>query len=522
VVAWSTGAAVLANESLAPIVHPAQAAMPEPQGLAPFEDGDRLAPVVNAWTTSEPMTIAGGTSECSPDEIAVAQANGHLAPIVEPAEAAKGAPAGLAEVADDSHLPPILAPLADRQPRTKRVVDPAVGETLAPIVNPTRRPDRAPGIIARTGLVSSILGAAPTEAMRIASSRAEIDAGYEADGSAFDLWTDNGRSCTTSGSWFPTACGAGDCGIGLEGCVPRCFQGTFVVFGEFTHMRPRDAEIAYGVPVDGLIGNPAEASLIQVGRVGVVDPDHQPGFRVGAGVALDECRAVIARYWQLESNTSDQIAVANDEQVIRSLVSHPSSDSSAIGFAEAQAHYDIDFDLVDVESQHLWRCGYDHAISYSVGARYAKLQQDFRANFANGEAEQVMTDIGFDGGGIRLGLDAHRFALGRCFYLYGRAAASFLAGQFRASYYQGQAFDPEVVNTRWEAGRVVTILDLETGLGWESPGGGLRWTAGYAFSGWLNAVGTDNLISATQTNDFGDMDDTLSFDGLTTGLELRF
>ncbi len=50
----------------------------------------------------------------------------------------------------------------------------------------------------------------------------------------------------------------------------------------------------------------------------------------------------------------------------------------------------------------------------------------------------------------------------------------------------------------------------------------LASTAGYAFSGWLNAVTTDDLIKAAQANRFVGMDSSLSFDGLTAGAELRF
>ena len=172
--------------------------------------------------------------------------------------------------------------------------------------------------------------------------------------------------------------------------------------------------------------------------------------------------------------------------------------------------------------QYLWGSGRDFSVNYFVGARYANLGQEFVATFVNSGVEQVATDIGFDGGGIRLGLEGVRWAGARGLHLYGRGAASFVGGQFRARYAQGQSFDPVVVDTDWQSGRVVTMLDVEAGLGWHSSGGRVRVTAGYAFSAWLNAVTTDDLIKAAQTNQFTGLDGTLSFDGLTTGVELRF
>jgi len=79
-----------------------------------------------------------------------------------------------------------------------------------------------------------------------------------------------------------------------------------------------------------------------------------------------------------------------------------------------------------------------------------------------------------------------------------------------------------VVNTGWTEDRVVTILDAELGLGWQSVGGGLRLTAGYTFSGWFNVINTDDFIRAVRRNDSVSVSDTLTFDGLVFRAELRF
>ena len=73
-----------------------------------------------------------------------------------------------------------------------------------------------------------------------------------------------------------------------------------MAFGEFTYLRPRDAGVAYAVPIDGPIEETPANYPIQVGSVGVVDPDYQPGFRVGIGLVLGDSRMVVGRYWQLE------------------------------------------------------------------------------------------------------------------------------------------------------------------------------------------------------------------------------
>ena len=106
--------------------------------------------------------------------------------------------------------------------------------------------------------------------------------------------------------------------------------------------------------------------------------------------------------------------------------------------------------------------------------------------------------------------------------VYGRGAASFVGGVFRSSYTQDDLLGTRVVDTAWTAGRLVTMLDLEVGVGWVSPADRFRCSVGYMVSGWYNVVKTDEWIGAVQRNNFVGLGDTLSFDGLTARAELRF
>ena len=333
-----------------------------------------------------------------------------------------------------------------------------------------------------------------------------------------------GNSCYPSGGYFTTnGCSPGmgrfANGGGGNPCADPCYQTQ--VFGEFIYLRPRNAEVAYGVAIDGPIVAPPVANPIQVGPVGVVDPDYSPGFRVGFTSAFDEWSDVGVIYTHFESSTSNAIST-NPPDVIRSLVSHPSSQSAASDFLWGRARYDIDYDLVDVDYHCVFASGKQYSANCLVGVRYCGLAQDFRADFANNGTELVTTDIKFDGGGVRFGLEGERRAACSGFLVYGTAAASFIGGEFRARYFQGESVDRSVVDTSWQAGRIVTILDLELGIGWTSASGCLRFTTGYLFSAWFNTVKTDEFINAVHANDFVGLGDTLTFDGLTARAELRF
>ncbi len=300
-------------------------------------------------------------------------------------------------------------------------------------------------------------------------------------------------------------------------CPPTCWR----LFGELLYLRPRDAEVAYAVPIDGAIGPPDGAAPVQVGRIGVCDPDYEPGFRVGFGRQCDACSELAATFTHFESNTFDQVST-EAPLVVRSLVVHPGTLAAATDYLWAQAEYGIDFQLLDLDYRRLLCCGDLYAVNYLAGVRYGHLDQDFRNVSFNTGVQTVETDIQFDGGGLRLGLEGERLAPCCGLLIYGRATASFVAGEFKATYFQANAFDPEVVDTRWEAGRIVTMLDLELGLGWMSPCGRYRFTTGYMVNGWFNTVKTDEWINAVHHNDFAGLGDTLTFDGWTARAEIRF
>jgi len=326
----------------------------------------------------------------------------------------------------------------------------------------------------------------------------------------------------------PEGCGDAGCGAedcfdagceGCGGCEPAPCGPTWVVFGEFLFLRPRDAEIAYAVAMNGPQTSPP-AVPIQVSPIAVVDPEYEPGFRVGYELVFDDCTSLGVTYTRYESETSDSIETV--PYVIRSMVSHPSSFSGTSDGLTANARYYMDFALVDADVRGVISCGPRHLINWVAGGRYATSEHRFQSQFAVNGRETVMTSIDFQGAGLRAGLEAERHARCNGWMVYGKGTANFVAGEFQAEYAQGQAFDASVVGTRWTAGRIVSMLEMELGAGWTSKNGCFRATAGYLVSAWFNTVMTDEFIHAVQTNNFIDLGDTLTFDGLVARAEIRF
>lgn len=284
-------------------------------------------------------------------------------------------------------------------------------------------------------------------------------------------------------------------------------------------MRARKTEVNYAAPIDGPIV-PGQVP-IQVGNIGVIENNFETGFRAGVNLALDTVSSIDVRYTRWNSDEHEETeAIA--PFALRSLVSHPSAASAAVDSLAATARSRIDLELIDVQYRHLLKCCEVFSANYVIGARYANLDQGFDAEFIKNGTESVWTDVDFEGAGLRFGLETERHSCRNNLHVYAKGYASFLAGRFRAHYFQGQSFDPNVVDAEWEAGRVVPILDLEAGIGWTSMGGKLRLNAGYMVSAWFNTVTTQSYIDAIQANDFAGMSESMWFDGLQARVAYRF
>ncbi len=309
---------------------------------------------------------------------------------------------------------------------------------------------------------------------------------------------------------------------GDAGCCGRscCSRGVHV-WGEFLYLNPRDADLTFAVPIDGPIAQTPVSNPIPIGPAAVLDPDYSPGFSVGFSVDLAPCSSLGAEFTHFESQTFAD-TVIDAPNVIRSNVAHPRTASATTDFLSASGNLGVDFDLIDIDYRHIFVNSCSHKMNYLLGVRYARLDQNFDSRFVDSSVEEVFSDIGFDGAGIRFGLEAEKHSCCTGLMIYGKAIASFVAGDFQASYTQRRSTDGIVADTAWQAGRVVSIADLELGTGWVSCNGCVRLTAGYTFSKWFNTVTVDEYIGGVQNNAYVGLGDKMTFDGLVARAELRF
>jgi hypothetical protein len=319
--------------------------------------------------------------------------------------------------------------------------------------------------------------------------------------------------CSDPCSAEPSACGELGCG---SSCDPR-----WLVFGELLYLRPRNDGIEYAVPVN-LVG-PTQVP-VQNGRTAAVNPQFEPGFRIGFGTEFGPCSTISATFTHYENGANDSIVNNDPGLVVRSMVMHPSTADAAGNWGDANAHQFLRYNMVDVDYRHVFYGTELTKINYVAGVRYASLEQQFTSQFNQFVTGNVDTNLNFDGGGIRLGLEGERTGSCRNVFVYGKASASFLGGEFQGNYLQSDTNGLTVAQTDWKEARLVSILECELGLGWTSCNGHVRASAGYMVSGWLNVVKTPEFISSVQNNQFHGSEkidgNGLVFDGFVTRLEL--
>ncbi len=323
-------------------------------------------------------------------------------------------------------------------------------------------------------------------------------------------------------------CDDGCCDTGCSGSCCGCspwwaHKSSFS--GEFLYLHTTDADVAYAQQQNGIGG----AGTVPFGRIGSLAPHHEPGFRAGVTKAFSDSSSLVMSYSFFESDSIDALeppVIPGGGGAVGSLVHHPGAAITASA-GPVNAAYDVDFQLADISYRSVLKANDCYAINWSVGGRYGSLTQDFRQlgiyTGAVGGTIETRSNVDFDGGGLRFGLDGERRLGCSGFSVYSRGNVSTLSGRFHADYYlNNNTTDVLLALADWEDDRIITLLDLEAGLSWTGEQGKWRASAGYLASFWFNTVTTSEFINTVQANSYDGVDDTLKFEGLTARIERRW
>jgi hypothetical protein len=320
------------------------------------------------------------------------------------------------------------------------------------------------------------------------------------------------------------SCGDQSCAGGAMGCALACCQPRCSFYADWLYLQVVDADVAHAQQQNGIGG----AGTVPFGDVGTVEMEYNSGGRVGGSIACGPCSGVNVSFTHFESDSFNVVEppfIPGGGGAVGSLVHHPGAAITA-SVGPVAAEYAIDYQLGEIMYRSLLSGGACHTINYAVGAQLGHLEQGFVQTgiFSGGQSGTIdtYTNIDFDGGGLKAGLDAERW-LGWGFSAYGRAAAAIMTGRFSSHYRMiNSTTDVRLAIVDWKDDRVVPHLEYEVGLSWTSPSGHWRFATGYLLSHWANVVSTPEFIDAVQANNYVDVDGDLTFDGAVTRAEVRW
>jgi len=298
-------------------------------------------------------------------------------------------------------------------------------------------------------------------------------------------------------------------------------QPRWSIFADLLILSARGETIPYGQVRDG-VGPLA----VPRGPVGEVDSNYSAGFRIGVERALSSGTNLYGGVsWFQTRNNSHLDVPAGQPFVIHALTTFPGTDNAAADSLAADANLTIRYVTGDLGFK-MNMCGSDcFGLDLILGARYAHLDQDFLGTYSILGSTTVATNINFDGGGPRVGLEGHYFIC-RSIFLYARSDISLLFGHFGASYLQQNVFTGVQAETQFGDDRLVPVWENEFGIGWRSANHRIEVMAGYSAAIWFNTMTTSNWILGVQDSAFStsrdNLRDTLTFDGLFVRAGFRF
>jgi hypothetical protein len=297
------------------------------------------------------------------------------------------------------------------------------------------------------------------------------------------------------------------------------------IYGEALWIHPTGVDMAHAQQQDGLGG----AGTVPFGLIAVADPSYDLGFRVGGELEFTPCSAIFVQYAFFETDADSSLiapTIPGGTGAVGSLVHHPGTalDASA---GPVNATYEIEFQLGDAAFRQILLRNQQQELSVFAGGRFGQLDQRFMQvgvfGVAPGGEIVTSTNIEFTGGGPMAGIEGDQRIGVTGFSVYGRGLIAALTGNFKSNYSMvDQTAVATLAQVDWEDDRIVPMLDYELGLVWTNPPGTLRLSAGYLMSHWFNVVSTPVFVDAVQADNYVNVDDTISFDGLVGRAELHW
>jgi hypothetical protein len=316
------------------------------------------------------------------------------------------------------------------------------------------------------------------------------------------------------------------CGLDAASVVraQNCEPGVTFHF-DWLYLRPRRSPTPYaGTLIPSSPDNEDDEDFTQDTVLHETQYSQDTGFRAGIGWLTSHCWDIAFDYTYFVGDGASGVGdPEEDDAVFANLMDREMADDGVGGLLDdgiadvASEDLSLSYDLYDLTIGRYYRPAGNLTMRAFGGFRGAEIRQDDSIQYFNlveddgGEvAEQVDVDrtIAMDGLGLRFGGQANWSLWGGGLSVSGRAATSFVYGDFNVTRTETQfdAGDDETDTWRYyyEHQKIVPALELALGLHWEH--GPFFVGAGYEFTHWFGLY--QDLDIPGWAQDDGDDDDS--------------
>lgn len=233
-----------------------------------------------------------------------------------------------------------------------------------------------------------------------------------------------------------------------------------------------------------------------------VEFDFQSGFRVGLGVHLPyDLWDIYVSYTRFTPHASESVR----GPFYPLFLFQGTGISQGANVAQAQAHWKIEFQNVDIEIGRAFYIAKTLVFRPFFGMKGAWIDQDAKIRYEGGfiptgQTFQTHFKNDFKGAGPLLGIQSH-WLIGAGFSLFGDFAAALILGHFDNEQKQDQLDGAEVVDLNSDFNLVSPTLQLAIGVAWDRNFNRDRWHCGLSVGFESQSWGGQN-----QTEQFTDKD----------------
>jgi hypothetical protein len=300
------------------------------------------------------------------------------------------------------------------------------------------------------------------------------------------------------------------------------------LFGDYLNWIAHEDGLYYAQTGSGFgtVGVPPTGSIDFDGHLKKVETKWGNGLRVGLGHTCPKEGFEFALYWTWVANEASSSVKSSSGRILP-LWATPDISSPLLA-TFAKGHWNFDYNVLDLEwGRSSWFGGHFSLCPF-FGLRGLWIDQDLTNHYDYATSPAVFgklhAESDFKGIGLRTGADL-RFALPRCFSIYGTASGSLLFGKFHAGM-QVHENQFTIAKTKDEFWKGIGSLQLALGLAWDTHFANdrlhLEFHLGWEQNAWFGANQMNRYIGQLHNGDFLKENSALTLQGLVAGGRFDF